>query len=147
MKKTILIALASTFSLVSLSQESATTKENKPKKEKTHKKKTKSPIKFDTYVIERKGITNGADETFSFEFKNNGKIPVMISDIKTSCGCTTAEKPTAPIEPGKKGVIAVKYDTKRVGEFTKEIKVITNIQVEPIILMIKGSVNPEGTVH
>lgn len=117
--------------------------------EKTGKKakKTKAPITFVKTEIERNGITYGADETFTFEFKNNTKSPIIITNVGTSCGCTTAKKPEEPIKPGKKGEIAVKYDTKRVGEFTKTITVTTSAQPEPIQLMIKGSVNPEGTTN
>lgn len=138
---TLLIAFL-TFSFVSLSQETIETA--KPKKEKKVKK-AKDPITFNTYVIERNGITYGADETFSFEFKNNGKTPAIITNVGTSCGCTTASKPEKPISPKEKSVISVKYDTKRVGPFTKEITITTNVMEQPIKLTIKGSVNPEGT--
>ena len=45
-----------------------------------------------------------------------------------------AQVKAEPIKPGKTGVIAVKYDTKRVGNFTKEITITTNVQTEPIKL-------------
>jgi hypothetical protein len=113
--------------------------------EKESKKSEKSPITFKTTVIERNGITYGADETFSFNFKNTGKTPLIITNVGTSCGCTTASKPEKPINPKESSVISVKYDTKRVGPFTKEITITTNVSPEPIKLTIKGSVNPEGT--
>jgi hypothetical protein len=109
--------------------------------------KTKAPVTFKTTEIERNGIDFGADETFTFEFKNTSKSPIIVTNVGTSCGCTTAKKPEAPIAPGKTGVISVKYDTKRVGNFTKEITVTTNAQNEPYKLTIKGSVNPEGKTN
>lgn len=107
-------------------------------------KPKKSPISFTNTVIERNNITYGADETFTFEFKNTGKTPIIVSNVATSCGCTTAQKPEEPVKPGEKGVIVVKYDTKRIGNFSKDITVTTNVQEEPIVLQIKGSVAPQA---
>ncbi|MFN5416051.1 MAG: DUF1573 domain-containing protein [Flavobacteriia bacterium] len=138
MKSLLFILLTFGVSFASFSQETTkkATKAKKPKKE---------AVAFKTLVIERNGIVYGADETFTFEFKNNGKTPIIVTNVGTSCGCTTAQKPEEPIKPGKTGVISVKYDTKRVGNFTKDINVTTNAAPEPIKLQIKGSVNPEGT--
>ncbi len=105
-------------------------------------KKKKEPITFKTLTIERNDIPYGSDETFSFEFKNTGKEPIIVSNVQTSCGCTKAKSPEAPVAPKKSAEIAVKYDTKRVGAFTKTITVTTNVS-EPIILTIKGTVAPE----
>lgn len=107
------------------------------------KKSKKGPITFKTLTIERTNIPFGADETFSFSFKNTGKEPIIISNVQTSCGCTTAKKPEAPVAPKKSSEIAVKYDTKRVGPFTKTITVTTNVS-EPIVLTIKGTVLPDS---
>ncbi len=136
MKAVLFILLTFGMSVVSFSQE---------KTKKT--KKAKAPITFKMLEIERNGINYGADETFTFEFKNTGKAPILVTNVGTSCGCTTAKKPEEPIKPGKMGVIAVKYDTKRVGPFTKEITVTTNVQAEPIKLTIKGTVNAEKTAE
>lgn len=113
----------------------------------TKTKKVKPPVTFKAMEIERNGINYGADETFTFEFKNTSKSPILVTNVGTSCGCTTAKKPEEPIAPGKTGVISVKYDTKRVGNFTKEITVTTNAQPEPYKLTIKGSVNAEGKTN
>jgi archaellum component FlaG (FlaF/FlaG flagellin family) len=105
-------------------------------------KKKKAPITFKTLTIERNNIPYGADETFTFSFKNTGKEPIIISNVQTSCGCTTAKKPEAPVAPKKSADISVKYDTKRVGQFTKTITVTSNVS-EPIVLTIKGTVLAE----
>jgi hypothetical protein len=49
----------------------------------------------------------------------------------------------APIAPGEKGVIAVKYDTNRVGKIDKPITVTSNAKTNPrVVLYIKGEVQP-----
>lgn len=115
------------------------------KKETTKKKKAPKGLKFKTLIIERNDIPYGTNDLFEFEFKNESKTPAIIQGVQTSCGCTTASKPEEPVKPGKSSKISVKYDTKRVGQFTKTITITSNVS-EPIILTIKGTVlaNPEN---
>jgi hypothetical protein len=113
------------------------------KAKKEVKTEVKSPISFKTLKIERAEIPYDSKEPFIFEFKNNGKTPLIITNVQTSCGCTAAEKPTEPIAKGKSSKIVVNYDTKRVGQFTKTITVTTNASTEPIILTITGKVLPQ----
>ena len=135
MKKVLVILmLCGGFTTFSNAQEVAKTEVNAKKK--------KATITFKTLTIERNNIPYGSDETFTFTFKNTGKEPIIISNVQTSCGCTTAKKPEAPVAPKKSADISVKYDTKRVGQFTKTITVTSNVS-EPIVLTIKGTVLPQ----
>jgi hypothetical protein len=105
--------------------------------------KSANPILlFKTLEIERDSIPYGSKDLFVFEFENDSKKPVTIQNVQTSCGCTAAEKPTEPIEPGKKSKISVSYDTTRIGSFTKTITVSSDIS-DPIVLTIRGSVLPK----
>lgn len=97
------------------------------------------PITFDQVELYRKDIERGQDDLFSFKFQNTGTKTLIITDVKTSCGCTTAERPNEPIEPGAYSEISVKYDTQRIGNFSKTITIMTNV-AEPIFLEIKGNV-------
>jgi len=105
--------------------------------------KAKSPaqpaLRFNLLEIERQDIPYGSEDLFIFEFKNMSKKPAVITNVQTSCGCTAADRPETPIRKGKKGVIKVHYDTKRVGAFTKTITVFSNVG-DPIVLTIKGTV-------
>jgi hypothetical protein len=134
--KIILFSLALLFGLPLTAQES--TKKVSTKKEAVKK----NGLTFTKLEIVRDAIPYGSQELFSFEFKNNSKTPAIIQGVQTSCGCTTANKPEEPIKPGKKSEISVKYDTKRVGQFTKTITITSNVS-EPITLTIKGTVLPE----
>lgn len=135
-------------SLISFGSFAQTAQKDKPKKETAATDKAKSAVSFKTLKIERAEIPYDSKEPFVFEFKNNGKTPLIITNVQTSCGCTAAEKPTEPIAKGKSSKIVVNYDTKRVGQFTKTITVTTNASTEPIILTITGKVLPqEGTTN
>lgn len=88
-------------------------------------------------------IKNGADGTCSFEFKNTGTEPLIISMAKGSCGCTVPEWPKEPIAPGAKASIKVKYDTSRAGAINKNVTITSNAVNEPNkIIYIKGTVLP-----
>jgi hypothetical protein len=98
-------------------------------------------IEFKTDVIDYGTIEKGADGVRVFEFTNTGDAPLIISKVKSSCGCTIPSKPNDPIMPGKTGKIEVKYDTKRVMPFRKTITVSTNAPNSPTVaLKIKGLV-------
>jgi len=85
--------------------------------------------------------------TYEFIVTNTGTEPLIISNCSGSCGCTVPTCDTNPVMPGEKSQIKVKYDTKRVGPFTKTVTVNSNATNEPSkILTIKGTVgaNPAG---
>ena len=69
--------------------------------------------------------------------------PLIIKKAKGSCGCTVPTWPKEPIAPGATAEIGVKYATTRVGKFTKTITLTTNASKKPVILTIKGEVNPD----
>lgn len=149
MKKIVIIGLVLLSGGYSFSQQNkgTTIKKTAPAKAVATKAEepaaSSKPITFTNMVIERSNIKKGTDDLFIFEFKNTGKTPVLIQGVQTSCGCTTANKPEGPIAPGEKSNISVKYDTNRIGAFEKTITITTNVQTEPIVLTIKGTVLAE----
>ncbi len=85
-------------------------------------------------------IKYNSDGTCEFTFKNTGKEPLLLTNVKASCGCTTPTWPKQPIESGKEGTIVVKYNTKIKGAFTKSIRVYSNAKTNLITLKITGTV-------
>lgn len=80
-----------------------------------------------------------------FKFTNTGKAALVISNAKGSCGCTVPSYPREPIMPGETGYIKVKYDTKRVGPFTKYVTLTTNATAGTSTrLKITGKVEAEA---
>lgn len=86
-------------------------------------------------------LTKGEPATVEFTFKNPGMIPLIVTDVKSSCGCTVPSYPEEPIVPGASGTIIVTYDAKTSGHFSKSIKVFTNTSDGFTELFIKGEVN------
>ncbi len=102
-------------------------------------------IEFKSETIDYGTIEKGSDGVRVFEFTNTGDAPLIVSDVKSSCGCTIPKKPDAPIMPGETGEIQVKYDTNRVNPIRKAITVISNADTPTVVLKITGEVvNPDG---
>lgn len=97
-------------------------------------------IKFKTEVIDYGTVTQNSDGTRIFTFTNEGDAPLLITKVKTSCGCTVPSYSKAPIMPGDSGELEIKYDTKRLGAFTKTVTVTSNSEGGNKILKIKGKI-------
>ncbi len=97
-------------------------------------------IEFKTDVIDYGTIEKGSDGVRVFEFTNTGNAPLIISNVKSTCGCTVPKKPKGPIMPGETGQIEVKYDTNRVNPIRKTITVTSNADTPTVALKIKGLV-------
>lgn len=85
-------------------------------------------------------IELNSDGTCVFKFKNTGKEPLLLTNVKSSCGCTTPTWTKEPIRKGKTGTITVKYNTKIAGSFTKSIRVHSNAKTNLVTLKITGTV-------
>nr|WP_299175541.1 DUF1573 domain-containing protein [uncultured Allomuricauda sp.] len=126
MKKSVLMLFVGLLSLGTYAQEST------------------AKIEFKSETIDYGEIAKGSDGVRVFEFTNTGTAPLVISNVKSSCGCTIPKKPEDPILPGKTGEIQVKYDTNRVGPIRKAITVTSNAATATKVLKIKGTVKAEG---
>ncbi|MDA3866193.1 MAG: DUF1573 domain-containing protein [Salinivirgaceae bacterium] len=95
------------------------------------------------FTIEQKNLGElkyKEPKTVSFEVQNEGQTPLIILDVKTSCGCTVPAWNKKPIRPGKKGSIEVTYDSDFPGRFKKTITVFYNGANSPDTLLISGEV-------
>ncbi len=87
---------------------------------------------------------NDGNVSYKFAFKNTGNTPLIISDVKASCGCTTPDWTKSPITPGGSGYVEVTYNpANRPGAFSKTIRVTTNASNSSVVLTIEGNVNPK----
>ena len=84
-------------------------------------------------------------QTVSFNFKNDGAVPLILNNVQASCGCTTPEWTREPVAPGAKGLIKVSYDPRnRPGVFNKTIRVSSNAENADVVLTILGDVTPRA---
>lgn len=88
-------------------------------------------------------INQGDKVSYTFEFKNTGNAPLVISNARASCGCTVPQWPKEPVAPGATSKIDVVFNSagKR-GRQTKSITITTNITEKPQQqVFLKGMVN------
>ena len=115
--------------------------QNNNESKKRSKKKSHLPVMtFKATTFDYGTIEQGGDGTHEFVFKNTGKSPLIISNVRSSCGCTIPKWSKAPVPRRKEGKITVKYDTNRLGKFTKIITVYSNSDNAKITLTIRGTV-------
>lgn len=85
-------------------------------------------------------VKQGTPVTHEFKFTNTGKVPMIITNVAASCGCTTPDWTKEPVAPGGKGFIKATYNAASVGAFNKSITVTANIPNNSVQLFIKGEV-------
>ena len=97
-------------------------------------------VKFEKETHDFGVIPQGTPASYTFELKNTGKSPLIITNAAASCGCTTPEWTKEPIQPGKKGYVKATYNAASPGSFTKSITVTSNAKNSTVILYLKGDV-------
>ncbi len=90
-------------------------------------------------------LEEGPKAKISFKFTNTGNKPLILSDVKASCGCTTPYWPKEPIMPGKSETITAEYNTQgRPGPFNKAITITSNTDGGSKMIFIKGNVKKKA---
>jgi hypothetical protein len=83
----------------------------------------------------------GGPVTYKFDFTNTGSEPLIVTNVKPSCGCTSSDYSKEPIAPGAKGYVSATYNPQgRPGPFNKSITVTTNCDPATATLRFTGKV-------
>ncbi len=102
-------------------------------------------IEFETKRYNFEPVVSGEKVETVFKFTNTGDAPLLISDVKTSCGCTASDYPREPVAPGETGEIKAVFDTSgKSGSQTKNITVMTNTNPASNVLIIEGVVEKKS---
>ena len=79
-----------------------------------------------------------------FNYQNVGDAPLVITDIKSSCGCTVPKDwSRAPMAPGESGRFTVKFNGVGTNKITKTITVTANTEKGSEVVTITAFVKPE----
>ena len=150
MKKIILYSLVISMGIfTSCKETNASLKVDKTKLEEAKKRdveitKGAAVISFDKTEYDFGTVTDGEVIQTTFTLKNVGKSPLVITDAKTTCGCTVPTWPkNKPVMPGESTEIEVKFNTsgKGGGRQVKTVTLLTNTAIGREILKVKGIVN------
>ncbi|MCZ4408965.1 DUF1573 domain-containing protein [Cryomorphaceae bacterium 1068] len=99
-------------------------------------------INFSEKTIEAGKITQGELITHKFAFTNTGNVPLLISNVDGSCGCTIPRSyPKGKVMPGEGGEIEVEFNSDgKVGFQNVSIIVSANTIPAATQLLIKTDV-------
>ncbi|MES2266749.1 MAG: DUF1573 domain-containing protein [Bacteroidota bacterium] len=101
---------------------------------------TKAEFKFNEEKHDFGKIPQGTPVTTVFEFTNVGKEPLILTEVKPTCGCTIADYTKTPVTPGGKGSIKITYNAAVASAFNKTIVVTSNAKTPTKYLNIVGEV-------
>lgn len=91
-------------------------------------------------------IEAGTPQETTFTFTNTGNAPLIITDAKSSCGCTVPDYPkNTPIAPGESGSLLVKFNGSGQNQITKTVTVTANTEKGAELLRIKAFITPKNT--
>ena len=158
MKKTLLILSLIAFGLTSVSAQTVNNGKGKTASDNPKENKVK-PVKANSdtsstdtaaMVFEKKThdfgtIEEGTRAKTVFKFTNTGNVPLVLTNVKPSCGCTSPNWSREPIAPGETGEITVEFNSNGKGgsTFHKSVTVTSNAGVT--VIYIKGNVVKKPT--
>ena len=82
---------------------------------------------IDTPSVDLGTLMQGDTIMHVYNFKNTGNMPLVLSNVNASCGCTTPSYSTEPVAPGERGFITVKFNSKgKEGKLNKTVTAYAN---------------------
>ncbi|MBB6126068.1 DUF1573 domain-containing protein [Mucilaginibacter lappiensis] len=100
----------------------------------------KAEFKFNEEKHDFGKIPQGTPVTTIFEFTNVGKEPLILTEVRPTCGCTIADYTKTPVKGGEKGTIKITYNAAAAAPFNKTIVVKSNAVTPEKYLNIIGEV-------
>ena len=100
-------------------------------------------IRFATDTIGIDTIHEGMRMTIPVDFENTGTQPLVISDVRSHCGCTGIEWPKEPIEPGEHGSLRLVFNSEG-QRYSQNKTIFVTMNGIPNIrnIFLKGYVEP-----
>ena len=123
MKKILFFAFSLSLGLGAASAQTAT-----PAPAANQKLVTDGPvISFAENKHDFGSIKEGDIVKHTFKFKNTGNQPLVVSEVRVTCGCTTPDWTKTPVAPGQSGFITAQFNsTGKPGQNHKVITVVSN---------------------
>ena len=107
--------------------------------EKTRQEKTAEPV-IKEYNFGQMSLGDSIE--YVFELRNTGSTPVIIEDVKASCGCTTVDWMKGPISSGKTGWIKSRLKATDKGRLRKSVVAQLNTTDPFVVFYLAGEVTP-----
>lgn len=96
-------------------------------------------VSLSKYKVDLGDFSWNKEREIEFVISNVGKLPLVINDVITSCGCTKVDYTKKPILPGENIILKIKYKAEQPEHFNKTITVYCNAESAPFKLNISGN--------
>ena len=109
-----------------------------------------SPLKYPVMTFDKKvhdfgTIDDGTPVETIFSYTNTGDAPLVISEIKSTCGCTVPQDwSRAPLLPGESSEFTVKFNGKGANNTSKTVTIKANTQSGNESVRISAFINKPG---
>jgi hypothetical protein len=101
-------------------------------------------ITFDKTEHDFGTIENGTPVETTFKYTNTGNSMLVVSNIKSTCGCTVPSNWTKEVAPGETGEFTVKFNGKGNGnKVTKSVTMTTNTEKGKEVVKIMAFVEKD----
>ncbi len=97
-------------------------------------------IKIDKKIFNFNQISINDSIKHTFTIKNISEIPLKITKVGTSCGCTTTNYPKGEILKGENADIDILFKPNSIGNIEKSIVVEANTDPTFSVFYIRGNV-------
>lgn len=105
----------------------------------------KAEFKFNEEKHDFGKVPQGKPVTTIFDFTNVGEEPLILTEVRPTCGCTIADYTKTPVKKGEHGTIKITYNAAVVAPFNKTIVVTSNAKTPTKYLNIVGEVVATST--
>lgn len=103
-------------------------------------------IEFEESVHDFGNIKEGIKIEHVFKFKNTSDVPLIVTGVQPSCGCTASDYTKEPVAPGGEGSVSLTFDSsKQSGAQNKSATVKANVAGGQTMISFKGNV--EGAAN
>lgn len=101
-------------------------------------------ITFDKTEHDFGEIENGTPVETTFTYTNSGKAPLVVSNIKSTCGCTVPQGWSKdPLAPGESSSFTVKFNGKGANKISKSVTLTTNTEKGKEIVKVSAFIKPD----
>lgn len=100
-------------------------------------------IEFGSKVYDLGTLTTDDDkQMLRIPFTNEGDVPLVVLEVRTSCSCTTVHCDRRKVMPGERGVLNVTMDPAKApaGNFYRVLEVISSAANSPTNLTLKAAI-------
>ncbi len=107
----------------------------------------KTEMSFDRVLHDFGSINNGERQETTFTYTNTGDKPLIVTDIKSTCGCTVPKNwNKSPLAPGESSTFTVNFDGKGANKVSKTINVFANTPKTKESVRITAFINNPNAV-